>query len=90
MEEEYATLMSNDTSNLVLRPRGTNVVTSKWIFKHKFEVNGTLKRYKAHLVLRRFTPRPDVDYDENFSPVVKSVMIRTVMSLALSRDWPIH
>jgi hypothetical protein len=86
MEEEYATLMSNDTSNLVLRPRGTNVVTSKWIFKHKFEVNGTLKRYKAHLVLRRFTPRPDVDYDENFSPVVKPVMVRTVMSLALSQD----
>jgi hypothetical protein len=86
MEEEYATLVSNDTSDLVPRPRGTNVVTSKWIFKHKFEVNGTLKRYKAHLVLRRFTPRPDVDYDENFSPVVKPVMVRTVMSLALSQD----
>jgi hypothetical protein len=38
------------------------------------------------LVLRRFTPRPDVDYDENFIPVVKPVMVRTVMSLALSQD----
>jgi hypothetical protein len=29
MEEEYATLMSNDTWDLVLRPRGANIVTNK-------------------------------------------------------------
>jgi hypothetical protein len=34
--------------------------------------------------------RPDVDYDETFNPVVKSVMVCTVMSLALSLDWLIH
>jgi hypothetical protein len=48
MEEEYATLMSNDTWDLVPRPRGTNVVIDKWIFKHKFKSDGTLERYKAH------------------------------------------
>jgi hypothetical protein len=71
-------------------PRGTNVVTAKWIFKHKFKVNRTPERYKARWVLRGFTQRLDVDYDETFSPVMKPVTIHTVLSLALSRHWSIH
>jgi hypothetical protein len=47
MGEEYTTLMSNGTWDLVPHPRGTNVVTSKWMFKHKFKAYGTLERYKA-------------------------------------------
>jgi hypothetical protein len=34
MEEEYGALMSNGTWELVLWPRGSNVVTSKWVFTH--------------------------------------------------------
>jgi hypothetical protein len=41
-------------------------------------------------VCRGFTQRPRVEYDETFSPVVKPTTIRTVLSLAQSRDWLIH
>jgi hypothetical protein len=41
-------------------------------------------------VLRGFTQRPGVDYDETFSPVVKPVTIRTVLTLHWPRDWPVH
>jgi hypothetical protein len=37
-----------------------------------------------------FTHRLGIDYDEGFSPVVKSATIRVVLTLALSRSWPIH
>ena len=72
------------------RPPRANVVTGKWIFKHKLQSNGSLERYKAHWVLHVFTQRPGVDFDETFSPVVKLATVRTVLSLALSRRWPIH
>jgi hypothetical protein len=51
MEEEYGALMSNRTWELVPRPRGSNVVTDKWVFTHKFLSDGTFDRYKARWVL---------------------------------------
>jgi len=63
------------------------VVIGKWIFKHKFKADGSLERYKAHWVLRGFTQRPGVDFAETFSSVVKPATVRTVLSLALSRNY---
>jgi hypothetical protein len=90
MEEEYAALLANRTWDLVPRPPGSNVVTGKWIWTHKRRADGTLERYKARWVLRGFTQRPGVDYDETFSLVVKPATVRTVLSLALTRSWPMH
>ena len=36
------------------------------------------------------TQRSGVDYDETFSPVVKPATVRAVLSLGLSRFWPVH
>jgi hypothetical protein len=47
MEEEHRGLISNNTWDLFARPPGTNVVSGKWIFKHEYNVDGTLERYKA-------------------------------------------
>ncbi|KAF8651673.1 hypothetical protein HU200_063184 [Digitaria exilis] len=58
MEEEHDALLKNHTWELVPRPAGANVVTGKWIFKHKFNADGSLERYKARWVLRGFTQRP--------------------------------
>jgi hypothetical protein len=90
MEEEYAALLANHTWDLVPRPPCTNVVTVKWLFRHKLTLAGSLDRYKARWVLRGFTQHPGVDYDETFSPVVKFATVRIVLSLALSWNWAIH
>jgi hypothetical protein len=39
--EEYGALMSNGTWQLVPWPRGSNIVTGKWVFTHKFLSDGT-------------------------------------------------
>jgi histone deacetylase 1/2 len=90
MEAECATLHENHTWDLVQHPLQANVVTGKWIFRHKFHADGSFDRYKARWVLRGFTQRPGVDYDETFSPVVKPATVRIVLTFARSRDGPIH
>lgn len=37
-----------------------------------------------------FTQRLGIDFDETFSPVIKPATVLAVLSLAVSRDWPVH
>ncbi|GJW85906.1 ribonuclease H-like domain-containing protein [Tanacetum coccineum] len=71
-------------------PSGVNLVRSIWLFKHKFHADGTLIRYKACLVANGSSQQLGVDFDDTFSLVVKLATIRTVLSLVVSRKWPIH
>lgn len=84
MQVEYRALMENKTWRLVPCPREANIVTGKWVFRHKLKADDSLERYKARWVVRGFSQRPGVDFDETFSPVVKAATIRVVLTIAAS------
>jgi hypothetical protein len=90
MLEEFTALQANHTWDLVPPPPGINIVTGKWVFRHKLHPDGTLNCYKARWVLRGFTQRLGIDFGETFSLVVKPATIRTVLSLAVSQNWAVH
>ena len=90
MQEEFDALLHNRTWQLVPRPRHANVITGKWVFKHKLRPDGTLHRYKARWVVRGFRQCVGIDFTDTFAPVVKPGTIRTVLHLAVSRAWPVH
>jgi hypothetical protein len=87
MTEEYDALLGNDTWDLVPPPRNTNMVSGKWVFRHKLKPDSSLDRYKARWVLRYFYQEQGVDFDETFSPVFKSATVRIVLSIAISLKW---
>jgi hypothetical protein len=82
--------MSNGTWELVSRPHGSNVITDKWVFTHKLHTDESFDHYMARWVLRGFTQRPGVNYDETFSSVVKPATVRTVLAITVSRDWQVQ
>ncbi|GJS46768.1 ribonuclease H-like domain-containing protein [Tanacetum coccineum] len=90
MLDKYYALIKNKTWTLVPRPSDTNIVRCMWLFLHKYLADGTLSRYKARLVANGNTKLEGVDVDKTFSPIVKPSTIQTVLSLAVSRHWPIH
>nr|GEU46825.1 RNA-directed DNA polymerase, eukaryota [Tanacetum cinerariifolium] len=57
---------------------------------HKFNVDGSLRRYKARLVANGRSQQLSINCDETFSLVVNMATIRTVLSLEISKNWPIH
>jgi hypothetical protein len=87
MALEFEALQKNRTWRLVDRLPGAHIVTGKWVFKHKLNPDSTLERYKARWVVRGFTQRAGVDFDETFTPVVKPATIRTVLTIAASQNW---
>ena len=83
MLDEFNALVANKTWELVLRPPDVNVIRSMWIFHHKRKSDGSFERHKARLVGDGKTQQSGVDCDETFSPVVKPVTIRIVLSIVV-------
>jgi hypothetical protein len=53
MTKEYQSILKNDVWDIVLRPEGKFVVTSKWIYKIKHAVDGSVEKYTVD-ILKRF------------------------------------
>jgi histone deacetylase 1/2 len=52
MHDEFDALLQNNTWTIFPKPPGGNVVSSKWVFHHKFHADGSLAQYKACWVYR--------------------------------------
>ncbi|KAJ0565281.1 putative RNA-directed DNA polymerase [Helianthus annuus] len=90
MNLEMEALMRNNTWELVDLPSGRKPIGCKWVYKIKYRSNGEIERYKARLVAKGYNQREGIDFGETFSPVVKMVTIRCVLSLAVQYDWSLY
>ena len=52
---EDQSMMKNDVWEIVLRPKGKSVVTSRWIYKIKHVVDGNIEKHKARFVAQGFS-----------------------------------
>ena len=90
MQEEYSSIMKNDVWEVVLRPKGKSVVTSRWLYKIKHVADGSIEKFKARFVVRVFSQVEGVDYEETFAPVVRDTSICSIISIIAEMGWKIH
>lgn len=55
-----------------------------------FLADGTLDRRKSRLVAKGCHQQHGLDFTDTFSPVIKLATIRTVLGIAVNRDWPVR
>ena len=87
MIEDYSSIMKNDVWEVVPKPTGKLVVTSRQLYKIKHAADGSVEKYKARFVAHGFTQKEGIDYDETFAPFAKYSTIRTIISLAAVFRW---
>jgi hypothetical protein len=90
MGEEYQSILKNGVWDVVPRPKEKSVVSSKWIYKTKHAVDGSIEKYKARFVARGFSQKEGIDYEETFSLLARYTSIRTILSLAVVMKWKVH
>lgn len=79
--------MKNQTWILVPPSSNQHVVGSKWVFKKKFQSDGSMDKYKARLVAKGYLQESGVDFGDTFSPVVKMTTVRVILTLASCYGW---
>ncbi|GKA27203.1 putative RNA-directed DNA polymerase [Tanacetum coccineum] len=89
MNKEIEALHRNNTWILTDLPIGRKAIGCKRIFKIKYKSSGEIGRYKARLVAKGYSQREGIDYEETFSPVVKMVIVRCLISLDVSNNLPL-
>jgi hypothetical protein len=90
MIDEYDALMRNKTWTLIPPVSRCNVIDCKWVFKLKYEANGSADRHKVRLIAKGFKQHLGIDYDDIFSPVVKPTTIQLILSLVVCHRWVLH
>lgn len=90
IKSEYDSHLRNNTWTLVKKPKEAKIISSKMIYKTKFDSNGNAVRRKARLVARGFSQRAGIDYSETYAPVVKYTSIRVLMAIAAKRGLKVH
>ena len=90
MKKERESLYENEVLDLEEPPKGRKIVGSKWVFKEKMGADGTTERYKAQLVAQGCSQKRGLDYDETFSPVVRTESVRSMIALAAKDNLLLH
>ena len=58
-------IKKNDTWTLVDLPQGAKPIGCTWIFKKKYNLDGSIDKYKARLVAKR------LDFFDTFAPMTR-------------------
>ena len=90
MREEMLAIDRNNTWELEIPPPNCRPIGLKWIFKLKKNPPGEVIKHKARLVVKCYSKRKGIDYEEVFAPVVRFETIRILIALAALKGWKIQ
>jgi len=87
MASEIATLEANQTWTITPLPPHKRAIGCKWVYRVKYNADGSLDRYKARLVAKGFTQQAGLDFTDTFSPIAKLTTVKTLLAISSVKGW---
>jgi hypothetical protein len=90
MRIEFNSLVENQIWDLIKRfDIKQNVIIDRWTFRLKRDRDDKSQRYKVRWIAHDFKQRHEVDFDETFVLIVKSVSYKSLMTINIIRELQI-
>lgn len=80
----------NNKWQLVDRPQGRKIISVKWVFWTKLNVDGSINKHKARLVVKDYAHIFGVDYSDTFAPVARLDTTRLLLAIAVQMSWKVY
>jgi hypothetical protein len=90
INDEMDSIVSNNTWILVDLPSGSKPIGCKWMFRRKYNTDGSLQTFKARLVAKGFRQKKGIDYFDTYAPVARITSIRVLLALASIFNLYVH
>lgn len=90
MQKEIRALEENWTWSMETLPSGKHALGSRWVYKVKYNSDGSIERLKARLVVFDNHQVAGIDYTDTFAPVAKMVTVRAFLAVAAAKNWELH
>jgi hypothetical protein len=90
MMEEMDSIEENGTWSLIDLPPGRKSIGVKWVFKVKRDEHEAVSKHKAHLMVKVYTQRHGIDYNEVFMPEARLDSMRLLIALMVHEGWEVH
>jgi hypothetical protein len=90
MHEELNNFKRNQVWELVERPKGHNVIGTKWVFRNKQDQDVIVTRNKARLVAQGHTQVKGLDFGETYAPVARLEAIRILLAYACAHNIKLY
>jgi hypothetical protein len=79
MTQEFNSLVENATWRLVKREKWMDVLTGRWVYKIKEDLQRLITRFKSRWVVRGFEQD---DFDETFASTVQMSVVKWLLAFA--------
>ncbi|GJU20864.1 zinc finger, CCHC-type containing protein, partial [Tanacetum coccineum] len=90
INDEMDSTLGNNTWVLADLPPSCKPLGCKWIFKRKQKVDGTIKKFKARLVIQVFRQNSRIDYFDTYALVALISTIRLLIAMTSIHNLIIH
>ena len=72
------------------RPKGHNVIGTKWVFRNKQDQDGIVVRNKARLIAQGYTQVEGLNFGETYAPVARLEAIRILLAYACAHNIKLY
>ena len=79
-------MAENKTWDQVDAPKGVMPIGCRWVYKVKYNTNGSVNRYKAWLVAKGYAQKHGID----FVQVAKMTTVRVLLVVAAAKGWHLY